>query len=190
MNKKFFVTILALLILAGALIVFINEKNERLVYNFDQCAAKNYPVTGKNPRVCTAPNGSRYAEAITTAVTTSTTTITATSTPPLASGKVIVESPNLSLPIKSPLIIKGKAVGNWFFEANLPVKLLDANGTELARAGAQAKGEWMTTDYVPFEVKLEFAEPTTAEGQLIFSKDNPSGLPENDEQLIIQVKFR
>jgi spore germination protein GerM len=49
--------------------------------------------------------------------------------------------------------------------------------------------EWMTEEYVPFEATLSFNPPQTETGTLILSKDNPSGLPEHDDELRIPVRF-
>ena len=69
------------------------------------------------------------------------------------------------------------------------MRLLDANGAELAVIPAQAKDEWMTTDFVPFEVTLVFQPPSTDTGTLILEKDNPSGLPEHADEFRIPVRF-
>lgn len=92
--------------------------------------------------------------------------------------------------ISSPLLVAGEARGSWYFEASFPVKLLDGNGKEIASAPAQAKEPWMTENFVPFEVSLEFSRPETSNGYLILKKDNPSGLPEHDRELKIPVRFR
>jgi len=102
---------------------------------------------------------------------------------------IIVFSPLQNQTVTSPLTITGQARGNWYFEASFPVKLLDANNKVLVQAPAQAQGEWMTTDYVPFSVTLTFAKPTTSTGTLVLEKDNPSGLPEHANELRIPVKF-
>ena len=91
--------------------------------------------------------------------------------------------------VTSPLTVSGEARGNWYFEASFPVKLLDANGSILAQEPAQAQGEWMTTEYVPFEVTLTFPKPSTSTGTLVLEKDNPSGLPEHANELRIPVSF-
>lgn len=91
--------------------------------------------------------------------------------------------------VQSPLVVSGEARGNWYFEASFPVQLLDANGTELAILPAQAQAEWMTTEFVPFSVTLTFAPPATSTGTLVLKKDNPSGLPEYDDELLIPVRF-
>jgi hypothetical protein len=100
-----------------------------------------------------------------------------------------VDSPRPNQTVESPLLITGQARGNWFFEASFPVKLLDENGSELDAAIATAKEDWMTEDFVPFFVKLEFTVPKGKTGSLILKKDNPSGLPENDDELRIPVAF-
>lgn len=100
-----------------------------------------------------------------------------------------IESPRAGEAISSPLLIRGEARGQWFFEASFPVKLVDENGKVLAQMPAQAKSEWMTTDFVPFEVKLIFSTSTAQKGYLIFKKDNPSGLPEHDDELRVPIVF-
>lgn len=91
--------------------------------------------------------------------------------------------------IKSPFTVKGKARGNWYFEASFPFELKDANGTILASGPVQAQGDWMTTSFVPFSLLLTFPTPATTTGLLILKKDNPSGLPANEDQLVIPVRF-
>lgn len=104
--------------------------------------------------------------------------------------KIKLESPKANQLISSPLTVTGTARGTWYFEASFPVRLLDANNQELAVRPAQAQGEWMTEDFVPFSVMLTFANPSTATGKLILQKDNPSGDPARDEQIEIPVRFR
>ena len=91
--------------------------------------------------------------------------------------------------VESPLVVSGEARGNWYFEASFPIKLYDANGKELTVAVAQAQGEWMTTEFVPFETILTFPNPITPTGTLVLEKDNPSGLPEHADELRIPVRF-
>jgi hypothetical protein len=45
---------------------------------------------------------------------------------------------------------------------------------------AHADNEWMTENVVPFTVQLAFKAAANSNATLIFSKDNPSGLPAND----------
>lgn len=91
--------------------------------------------------------------------------------------------------VTSPLEIRGEAPGGWFFEASFPVRLFDANGRQLGVVPAQAQGEWMTSSYVPFAARLDFATSTTATGLLVLEKDNPSGLPENSQRVEFPVLY-
>ena len=101
-----------------------------------------------------------------------------------------VQSPKPNEIVTSPLLISGEARGFWFFEASFPVSLYDANGKLLARGPAQADGEWMTENFVPFKLGLKFPAPETDTGFLVLEKDNPSGLPENADEIRIPVRFR
>lgn len=105
--------------------------------------------------------------------------------------KVDVPQPNQI--IKSPLTISGEARGTWFFEASFPIELLDVQGNVVATAIAQANppagGDWMTEDFVPFDAVIEFDQPVGDKGVIVFKKDNPSGLSENDDQLRLPIVF-
>lgn len=101
-----------------------------------------------------------------------------------------VESPAPNSLISSPVKISGEARGFWYFEASFPVKLFDADGNLITVKPAQAKSEWMTENFVPFELSLDFEKPSTANGFLVLKKDNPSGLPEYDNEIQIPVRFR
>ena len=100
-----------------------------------------------------------------------------------------IEKPRPNDKVLSPLEIKGEARGYWFFEASFPIKLIDGNGNEIAHGIAQAASDWMTENFVPFQAKIEFQYPETKKGTLILEKDNPSGLPENADELRIPVTF-
>lgn len=111
---------------------------------------------------------------------------------PLETENIKVSEPLPGAKIKSPLVVRGEARGTWYFEASFPVRLKDAGGREIAVMPAQAKGEWMTTDFVPFEVVLNFEMSETLTGTvgtLILEKDNPSGLPEHDDSVLMLVIF-
>ena len=109
---------------------------------------------------------------------------------PMPIGDILLTSPLPNDLVQSPLIVQGRARGTWYFEASFPVKVLDANGNEVAAVAAQARGDWMTEDYVPFSALLQFSPPSTPTGTLVLQKDNPSGLPENDASLVIPVRFQ
>ncbi len=92
--------------------------------------------------------------------------------------------------IKSPLEIKGKARGIWFFEANFPIVLTDWDGLIIAEGIARTVESWMTEEFVSFSSELNFEKPDLKDnGNLILRKDNPSGLPEHDDVLEVIIFF-
>lgn len=109
---------------------------------------------------------------------------------------VTVSQPRAQSSVSDPLIIKGEARGYWFFEGSFPVMLTDWDGRIIAEHFATAETDWMTKDFVPFTAALDFESPYRAgdpdfmrRGSLILKRDNPSGLPENDDALEIPILF-
>lgn len=103
--------------------------------------------------------------------------------------ELVVESPDKREEVSSPLTVEGRAKGTWYFEASFPVELRDKNGNLLAETPAQAQGDWMTENFVDFKAELEFSVPSSEEGIVVLKKANPSGLPENDDEVIVPIKF-
>jgi len=103
---------------------------------------------------------------------------------------VNLESPKPNSIIRSPLEVVGEVAGFWFFEADFPIKILDANENELGIGIAQAIGPSMTVSLVPFEATVEFKYSPTPTGFLILEKDNPTGFEENDQEIRYPVRFR
>src|SRR3989339_1424546 len=67
-----------------------------------------------------------------------------------------ISSPRPNQAVQSPLVITGEARGYWFFEASFPIVLTDWDGLIIGQGIAQAKSDWMTADFVPFEATLAF----------------------------------
>jgi len=104
--------------------------------------------------------------------------------------KITVSYPASNELVNSPLEVTGQARGSWFFEASFPIQLVDSAGQTVTVAIAQAQGDWMTEQFVPFVAKLEFLDPKLNSGKLILKKDNPSGLAKFDDSIEIPVRFR
>ena len=102
---------------------------------------------------------------------------------------IVVENPKAEEEINSPLFISGKARGYWFFEGSFPIELVDENNNLISSTIAEAKGEWMTEEFVPFEAYLNFSNHKTRKGFLIFKKDNPTGMKEYDDELKMPILF-
>lgn len=144
------------------------------INSFEECAKAGNPIMESYPPRCNA-NGKTFTQDIGNELE--------------KINLIVVDHPRPNETIKSPLEITGKARGYWYFEASFPIFLYDENNNLIGEAVAQAQEEWMTEDFVPFSVNLEFEGPKTDKGWLILEKDNPSGLPENDDELKIPVNF-
>lgn len=105
---------------------------------------------------------------------------------------IVLTSPRAGEKISSPVTLTGKARGYWFFEGSFPVTVVNWDGLIIGEGYATAQGEWMTEEFVPFTASVNFTfDPNTPynSGAIILKKDNPSGLPENDDALEIPVTF-
>ncbi|MEA1909657.1 MAG: Gmad2 immunoglobulin-like domain-containing protein [Patescibacteria group bacterium] len=91
--------------------------------------------------------------------------------------------------LKTPAHLTGEARGYWFFEGSFPVSLLDESDNLLARSIAVADMDWMTEEMVSFTIDFKFEKPLGKIGTLVLYRDNPSGLPQNDDSLEIPVKL-
>lgn len=98
-----------------------------------------------------------------------------------------VITPKSGETIRSPFLIEGQAKGTWYFEADFPIFLIDEKGNEVAIVIAQAQSDWMTEDFVPFKAELKLNIPKKMKATLVFKKDNPSGLPEYEDEFRLPV---
>ncbi len=112
------------------------------------------------------------------------------------SDMIVVDSIESGSVIESGMMLTGKARGGWYFEASFPVTVVNWDGLIIAEAPATAQSEWMTSEFVPFSVPLNFVSPFKPgepdfmkRGAIILQKDNPSGLPENDDAIEIPIQF-
>ena len=76
----------------------------------------------------------------------------------------------------------GQARG-WYFEASFPVKVLDKNGKVLFSGPAQAQGDWMTANFVPFKIHVKVPDSYIGKATLVLSKDNPSDMRSKDASM-------
>jgi hypothetical protein len=92
--------------------------------------------------------------------------------------------------VESPVTIRGEAVGNWFFEASLPVTIVDSEDNNLGVGYVMTADEWMTTDFVSFEGTVSFTALPGTNGFILLQKDNPSGIPDLDDERRMPVRFK
>ncbi len=110
-------------------------------------------------------------------------------------GIITVNSPLPNSTITtSPFVIKGKAKGNWFFEASAPVSVVNWDGLIIGQGYIKVDDgfDWMTTDMVPFTGTISYDSSQLGAykyGWIILKKDNPSGEPQFDDSLEFKILF-
>jgi len=112
-------------------------------------------------------------------------------TPTPASG-IVITSPKPNEVIASPLRITGYVNGdNWIaFEGQVGVvNLFDAGGRMISSSILAVNGEWMKEPPIEFEAMLMFQKPPTETGSLVFSNENPAGIPENNREFNLPIRF-
>lgn len=188
MNTRTIALIAALVVAVGVIALsftFVGDGEDRVarsVSNFEECAAAGYPIMYSYPPQCRA-NGETFVEDV------GTSTLFSTGNELEKTDLIRISTPRPNQRVESPLVIEGEARGFWFFEASFPVRLYDKEGNELAVSIATAGDEWMTEEFVPFASTMEFEAPVSKTGTLVLEKDNPSGLPEHADALIVPVRF-
>ena len=108
------------------------------------------------------------------------------------SALIVVTNPSSGALITSPVAVSGEARGSWYFEGSFPVTVVAADGTLLGEGIATAQGEWMSEKFVPFTGTITFTAPVgdVKSGTIVFQKDNPSGLPENNNSVSVPIQFQ
>lgn len=179
MGKKIFLAILLVFFVffvVESYILFSKSEKEQLISSFEECLEKGGMIQESYPRRCITKDGSSFSEYIGNELE--------------KIDLIIVNSPRPNDTVESPLIVKGEARGYWFFEGSFPVKIFDEDNELLGVYVAIAEKEWMTEEFVPFEAKIDFPETKSKNGKLVLEKDNPSGLSQHDDSLIIPIKFK
>ncbi len=101
---------------------------------------------------------------------------TTTAAEPALSGPslVVVSAPLAGARVTSPLQVEGAAPGDWYFEAQFPVKLVGADGAVLAEAPAMSQSDWMTEAPVAYRARLTFSVAQETPATLVLQEDMPA----------------
>ncbi len=170
------ILVILVLIIFSALYFYFQEKKAiATIQTFEECKENGFPIQESYPARCMTPDGRSFVEQV------------VVNGQDIHTNLIQVEYPKPGETIKSPIVLKGQARGYWFFEASFPVELLDSHGKTLVQKSAQAQDDWMTENFVPFLVTLNFTSTTSQSAVIVLHRDNPSGLPENDDSISIPV---
>lgn len=180
-NKGLVIVLVLLALVAGSAVAYyfgydigFEKAIKTNITSFDECVAAGFPVMESYPPQCRA-DGKTFTQDIGNEIK--------------LSDLIMVDNPRPNQVVKSPLLITGRARGQWFFEASAPVRIIDEGGKVLAEKFVEAKGEWMTEEFVDFEGEISFNSAGAVKGTLVLQNDNPSDLPENAKELRIPIRF-
>jgi hypothetical protein len=129
------------------------------------------------PRQCRTPDGRIYAEEIPEKISYINS----------SENLIVVELPFPGAVVGKSFTVIGKARGTWYFEASFPIKVIDKDGNVLAEVVAQAEGDWMTENFVPFKSEIKIPSSYIGPATMVFKKDNPFGLPEHDASISFPI---
>lgn len=179
MLKKNLVLLLVVILVAIGFYFLLQDSKKspitNYINNFQDCLNARYAIMESWPRACRTPDGRIFKEDIGNQLE--------------KTDLIQVLEPQSNQEISTPVVIKGQARGNWFFEASFPVEVLDDSQSAIGTGIAKSTGDWMTEDFVPFEATIDFVRPLSKHGFLVLKKDNPSGDAQYNDQLIIPVSF-
>jgi short subunit fatty acids transporter len=177
-TKKLILYIVGIIILVIIIwFAFANKiiAPQKEITSFDECAAAGNPIMESYPAKCMTQDKKSFTQDIGNELE--------------KTDLIKINSPRPNAIVGNTIEINGEARGTWFFEASFPIKLVDEAGNELATTVAQATSDWMTENFVPFKATIEFQNTGIKKANLMLIKDNPSGLPENDDFLRVPIKF-
>ncbi|MCK9187324.1 MAG: Gmad2 immunoglobulin-like domain-containing protein [Candidatus Colwellbacteria bacterium] len=178
-NKWLWATIAIIIIfgIATGITLLYPQKKEAAVSNFTECKEKGYLITDSDPRQCHTPDGKIFTEGV----------------GPTLSEKddlIQLETPKPNETVSSPIAIKGKARGFWFFEASFPASIISTEGNIIGQGAIMTADNWMTEDFVNFAGEINISD-SSYEGNaiLILGKANPSGLAEFSDNLSVPIRI-
>lgn len=176
-QKKFLLGIVFIIFVVSGIFAYLKyteyQRNSK-INSFEDCAKAGFPVMDSYPPQCRA-NDKHFTQDIGNELN--------------YSDEFLISTPRPNQKIDSPLKVVGQATGTWYFEGSFSGELFDADKVLLGSVILTAEGEWMTEDFVPFKGTLEYKKPSTDTGTFIIKNANPSGLSENQKEIIIPVTF-
>ena len=150
------------------------------VDSFEDCAAMGYPVMDSYPQQCMTPDGRSFTD------------LNAPTIVDPGLYDIEVYSPQIDQFISSPYVVEGNADASWFWEGTFTVELVGEAGEVVAIANAiiPQGGNWTDGGTQFFQATLEFdPEVVGKTGYIKLRKANASGLPENDKEYTVKVRF-
>jgi hypothetical protein len=125
----------------------------------------------------------------------STTTPSMTATPVASSTEPLSASVTVSAPVPNSTVgktfaVTGIAPNGWYFEAVFPIQVRDPNDNLIATGQGHAQNDWTVAGPVAFTSSITLIGDYSGPADLILLRDNPSGLPENDDEVTMPIVIK
>lgn len=146
------------------------------IKTFEDCQAAGFLVVDTKPRECHTKKDQVFVEVY---------------NGELLENVIVVTQPKPNEVVTSPFKLEGKAVGGWYYNEKLNVRLEDDDGNVMSTKEVKALSTTKTTGFVPFVAAITFKDETikTVQGKLIIEKTNTDYKGEGTP-LVIPVKFK
>jgi len=117
------------------------------------------------------------------------TTPTASSTEPLSTS-VYISAPLSGATVGKTFTVSGTAPNGWYFEATFPIQVRDPNDNLIGSGQGHAQSDWTVAGPVAFTASITLDGTYTGPADLILLRDNPSGLPENSDEVTMPITIK
>ena len=103
------------------------------------------------------------------------------------SESVQVQTPGAGATVENTFTIAGSAPNSWYSEAVFPIQVRDVSDNVIGRGQGHAQSDWTIPGAVVFTSSITLDGIYKGAATLILMRDNPSGLPQNDDSVTIPI---
>lgn len=104
--------------------------------------------------------------------------------------QVVVATPAGNATVSHTLDVSGSAPNQWFYEAVFPIQVRDSDDDLIGSAQGQAQSDWTQPGQIKFTAQIAVDSSYEGPATLILLKDNPSGLPQNADEVTVPIVIK
>lgn len=106
-----------------------------------------------------------------------------------SSDMINITSPTSESVVGKEFSVIGEARGQFFFESNARIRILDKDGKIIFSGMVKASENSMTTEFVSFVATVKIPDSYVGKATIILLNDNPSGLEENESTVSFPINI-